>query len=116
MADIIADTPDNDPALKEETSDLEEKMLSIIDELKPKQKDVIIRRFGMLGQDPQTLEEVGEEMSLTRERVRQIQVEALNRLKTILSRHGLENIELDLFSSSDERYEAAPSAKVLSMG
>ena len=46
-------------------------------------------RFGLLGYEPSTLEDVGREIGLTRERVRQIQVEALRRLKDILQQEGL---------------------------
>jgi RNA polymerase nonessential primary-like sigma factor len=48
-----------------------------------------MRRFGLLGHESSTLEEVGQEIGLTRERVRQIQVEALKRLRRILERQGL---------------------------
>ena len=47
------------------------------------------RRFGLRGYEAATLEEVGREIGLTRERVRQIQVEALRRLRDIMERHGL---------------------------
>ena len=47
----------------------------------PKQKEVLARRFGLLGYEPSTLEEVGREISLTRERVRQIKEKAIRRLK-----------------------------------
>jgi len=60
--------------------------------LNEKQKEVLSRRFGLLGHEPATLEEVGSEIGLTRERVRQIQVEALKRLKEVLRQEGL-NIE-----------------------
>ncbi|MBE0371725.1 hypothetical protein PFLA_a2523 [Pseudoalteromonas flavipulchra NCIMB 2033 = ATCC BAA-314] len=50
---------------------------------------MLARRFGLLGYEPSTLEDVGREIGLTRERVRQIQVEALRRLKDILQHEGL---------------------------
>ncbi|HAS4807629.1 TPA: sigma-70 family RNA polymerase sigma factor [Vibrio cholerae O1 biovar El Tor str. N16961] len=70
------------------------------DELNPKQKEVLARRFGLLGYEPSTLEEVGREINLTRERVRQIQVEGLRRLREILVKQGLNmealfNVEYD---------------------
>jgi RNA polymerase nonessential primary-like sigma factor len=58
-------------------------------ELNDKQKEVLARRFGLLGYEASTLEDVGREIGLTRERVRQIQVEALRRLKDILTQQGL---------------------------
>ena len=45
--------------------------------------------FGLRGYETSTLEEVGREIGLTRERVRQIQVEALKRLRDILEKQGL---------------------------
>ncbi|GHZ24751.1 RNA polymerase sigma factor [Vibrio cholerae] len=55
---------------------------------------------GLLGYEPSTLEEVGREINLTRERVRQIQVEGLRRLREILVKQGLNmealfNVEYD---------------------
>jgi RNA polymerase nonessential primary-like sigma factor len=50
---------------------------------------VVVRRFGLRGHEAATLEQVGEEIGLTRERVRQIQVEALKRLRRIMERQGL---------------------------
>ena len=47
------------------------------------------RRFGLRGYEMSTLEEVGLEIGLTRERVRQIQVEALKRLRDLLEKQGL---------------------------
>ena len=63
-----------------------------LEELNAKQREVLARRFGLLGYEPSTLEDVGKEIGLTRERVRQIQVEALRRLKEVLTHQGL-NIE-----------------------
>ena len=54
-----------------------------------KQKEVVVRRFGLLGYEISTLEEVGNEIGLTRERVRQIQVDALRRLREIFKQEGL---------------------------
>jgi RNA polymerase nonessential primary-like sigma factor len=64
-------------------------LIDWLDELNPKQKEVLARRFGLLGYEPSTLEEVGHEIGLTRERVRQIQVEGLRRLREILMKQGL---------------------------
>ena len=48
-----------------------------------------MRRFGLHGHDNATLEQVGMELGLTRERVRQIQMEALKRLRRIMENEGL---------------------------
>ena len=60
-----------------------------LDELTEKQREVVSRRFGLRGYETSTLEEVGREIGLTRERVRQIQVEALKRLREIMESQGL---------------------------
>lgn len=60
-----------------------------LDELDEKQREVIVRRFGLHGYERSTLEEVGVELGVTRERVRQIQMEALRRLRRILESKGL---------------------------
>ena len=57
-------------------------------DLDDKQKDVIVRRFGLHGHEAATLEHVGNELGVTRERVRQIQMEALRRLRRILAGQG----------------------------
>lgn len=64
---------------------------SALSELSDKQRDVLARRFGLGGYEASTLEEVGAEIGLTRERVRQIQMEALKRLKVIMKRQGLDH-------------------------
>jgi len=61
---------------------------SWLHQLEAKQQEVIVRRFGLHGHDNSTLAQVGEELGLTRERVRQIQMEALRRLRRILENQG----------------------------
>ena len=55
---------------------------------------MLSRRFGLRGYESSTLEEVGREIGLTRERVRQIQVEALRRLRSIMENNGLSSDSL----------------------
>jgi RNA polymerase nonessential primary-like sigma factor len=59
-----------------------------LDQLTDKQREVLSRRYGLRGYDHSTLEEVAAIMGVTRERVRQIQMEALNRLRDILEGDG----------------------------
>lgn len=89
VVETIADEHISDP---EELTELDEIHLSIerwLQELNDKQREVISRRFGLMGYDIATLEDVGREIGLTRERVRQIQVEALKKLRVILHKQGL---------------------------
>ncbi len=69
--------------------DISKSVVKWLNELNSKQREVLARRFGLLGYEPATLEDVGAEIGLTRERVRQIQVEALKRLREMLSSQGL---------------------------
>ncbi|HCH02533.1 MAG TPA: RNA polymerase sigma factor RpoS [Vibrio sp.] len=89
LLDIIPDINNSDPEVSTQDNDIKSSLIDWLDELNPKQKEVLARRFGLLGYEPSTLEEVGREISLTRERVRQIQVEGLRRLREILMKQGL---------------------------
>lgn len=68
-------------------------------ELNDKQREVIARRFGLFGHHPATLEQVGADIGLTRERVRQIQIEAMRRLKRLANREGY---DAEAFFGSDK--------------
>jgi RNA polymerase nonessential primary-like sigma factor len=61
---------------------------SCVFELPEKQREVICRRYGICGYEEATLEQVAQELEVTRERVRQIQMEGLKKLKEILQNHG----------------------------
>ncbi|MBD1577357.1 MULTISPECIES: RNA polymerase sigma factor RpoS [Vibrio] len=89
LLDIIPDIHNSDPEVSTQDDDIRNSLINWLDELNPKQKEVLARRFGLLGYEPSTLEEVGREINLTRERVRQIQVEGLRRLREILMKQGL---------------------------
>jgi RNA polymerase nonessential primary-like sigma factor len=89
LVDIIPDSKTYDPEYSLEDDNIKSSLLDWLDELNPKQKEVLARRFGLLGYEPSTLEDVGREINLTRERVRQIQVEGLRRLREILLKQGL---------------------------
>ncbi|WP_268870528.1 RNA polymerase sigma factor RpoS [Pseudohaliea rubra] len=89
VVDTIADEAALDPSDLLQDRDVAEGIVLWLDELNEKQREVVARRFGLLGHETATLEEVGQEIGLTRERVRQIQVEALKRLRRIMERQGL---------------------------
>ncbi len=99
LLDIIPDIKNSDPEVSTQDDDIKLSLIDWLEELNPKQKEVLARRFGLLGYEPSTLEEVGREINLTRERVRQIQVEGLRRLREILMKQGL-NME-SLFDVED---------------
>ena len=89
VLDTIADTRETDPSQLLQDSDIKDSIAVWLDELTDKQREVVSRRFGLRGYESSTLEEVGREIGLTRERVRQIQVEALKRLRQIMETQGL---------------------------
>ena len=60
------------------------------DALPPKHRFVVVHRYGLRGILPQTLENLSDEMGLTRERVRQIQLESLRRLRHMARESGLD--------------------------
>lgn len=89
LLDTLPDTNVSDPATLLQISDMSSSLDVWLEDLNEKQREVISRRFGLRGFEASTLEEVGHEIGLTRERVRQIQVEALKRLRDILEKQGL---------------------------
>ena len=89
MVDMIPDVHVCDPSQLLQDIDIKDNISVWLEELSDKQREVVSRRFGLRGYETSTLEEVGREIGLTRERVRQIQVEALKRLRTIMETQGL---------------------------
>ncbi len=90
LLDVIPDDHNSDPEVTTQDDNMSQVLTVWLDKLSDKQKDVLARRFGLFGYEPSTLEEVGREIGLTRERVRQIQVEGLRRLREILVGEGLD--------------------------
>jgi RNA polymerase nonessential primary-like sigma factor len=88
LLDAIPDENNPDPSQLLQDFDLNEKLDLWLDQLNDKQRIVVKRRFGLGGQEKATLEQVGNEIGVTRERVRQIQIDALRRLRKILETEG----------------------------
>ena len=88
LLDSIPDEQNTDPSELLQDSDVQAHIDIWLTKLNDKQRAVVVRRFGLQGRDIATLEEVGNELGVTRERVRQIQIEALRRLRAILEREG----------------------------
>ena len=89
LLDTLADPQTLNPADAIQNDDLNHSLEAWLDQLPERQREVLVRRFGLAGFEAATLESVGEQIGLTRERVRQIQVDALRRLREILQREGL---------------------------
>jgi RNA polymerase nonessential primary-like sigma factor len=91
-AALVEQVPDQGAAAPErhvEQRELQNLVDQWLDDLSPKQRLVIERRYGLNGQEPATLEDLARALGLTRERVRQIQQEALSRLQQALSSRGV---------------------------
>ena len=89
LLETLADDNNVDPADALIDSNLSQHIDEWLSQLSEKHQEVLARRFGLKGYERATLEEVGHEIGLTRERVRQIQVEALRQLRAIMESHGL---------------------------
>ncbi len=90
LLEALADQQNDGPAEILEDNNMRAQLDECLHLLNEKQRSILARRFGLLGYEAATLEEVGSEVGLTRERVRQIQVEALKALRTIMEEKGIE--------------------------
>jgi RNA polymerase nonessential primary-like sigma factor len=89
LLSTLSDDNSPDPVDMLTDNNLKAHLDAWLSELPANQREVIMRRYGLAGYEKSTLEEVGEAIGLTRERVRQIQVEGLKVLKKILQKHGI---------------------------
>jgi RNA polymerase primary sigma factor len=80
-SDLIEDqmTPQPETATAERLQSVE--LQHALERLEPRLRDVLERRFGLAGENPQTLEHIGRELGITRERVRQLETRALKELR-----------------------------------
>ena len=78
-----------EPARRAQVDDVHEIVDHWVWELNDKQREVLERRFGLHGYRRSTLEQIGHEIGVTRERVRQIQLDALKKLREMLERNGI---------------------------
>jgi RNA polymerase primary sigma factor len=79
IEDTKTDAPDHQTAMRLRSTEL----VRALDQLNPRMRHVVERRFGLDGQPPQTLEEVGVGLGITRERVRQLESRALRQLRAV---------------------------------
>ncbi len=88
LIETIPDEQNPDPMEVLQDADMAKQIDLWLSQLTDKQRVVLERRFGLGSGEIATLEEVGEELQITRERVRQIQIDALKRLREIVDREG----------------------------
>jgi len=89
IIDIIDDSRYDQPEKTVEKNNLREIIDEILGKLKPIERDVIRRHFGLNGKRPLTLKEIGEKYNLTKERIRQIEHTALDKLKYPMKKRKL---------------------------
>lgn len=90
LLEVLSDEDECGPEETTQQDDIQEYIVKWLFELTGKQREVLARRFGLLGYETSTLEEVSREIGLTRERVRQIQIEGLAQLRKTLVSKGLD--------------------------
>ena len=88
LLDSISDDYSHSPTEQIQQDNIKNNITHWVYQLSDKQREVICRRYGLCGYENSTLEQVAQELGVTRERVRQIQMDALKRLKEILEVGG----------------------------
>lgn len=88
LVDMLQDEGSSDPTEGIQDTSIRTNLDHWLAKLNDKQREVVERRFGLHGHENSTLESVAQELGVTRERVRQIQMDALRRLRDILEKEG----------------------------
>ncbi len=86
MLELVPDSSGNDPESLRQSGEVDTLLAGWIDQLGERQRMVIERRYGLSGYEPETLDAIANDLGLTRERVRQIQLEALDFLRKLVKR------------------------------
>ena len=77
---------------KEPDISVRQNIEKVLDQLEPREREIVMRRFGIGDMSAQTLEEVGRHFGVTKERIRQIEMRALNKLRGLLSPEALQEV------------------------
>ncbi|WDZ94567.1 RNA polymerase sigma factor RpoS [Herbaspirillum sp. WKF16] len=89
LMDLLPSAVEEHPDTRAESHEMAILIREWLKSLSEKQRVVVARRFGLDNDDPSTLEQLASEMGITRERVRQVQQEALVKLKRLLTSRGV---------------------------
>jgi RNA polymerase sigma factor (sigma-70 family) len=89
LADVIADSAAIDPADAALAAVMPDEIVRLLEPLTDRERQIVRLRFGLDRREPQTLEEVGEQFQLTRERIRQIEALAMSKLRHPATRRGV---------------------------
>jgi len=90
MLDSVADDGASDPMSLTLSNEVDRLLEHGLDELNDREREVLAGRYGLRDREPETLEVLAERLGLTRERIRQIQQEALLKLKRRMIRNGVD--------------------------
>ena len=96
FGDLIGDEMQSTPLENLQQKSVYDDIQSVIDLLDPRESEIIRLRFGLDGNHPLTLEEVGDKFNITRERVRQIQMIALHKMRQIMSENERQRSEEEI--------------------
>lgn len=99
-ADIVADPAAAVPFEEVAGQDAGDKALALVAELDPVEADILRRRFGIDGREPQTLREIASEYNLSRERIRQLEHKGLKRIRKRLLRAPFRKTSMAIASSA----------------
>jgi RNA polymerase nonessential primary-like sigma factor len=94
VLDGVADDGSSDPMSLTLSNEVEQLLNRGLDELNDREREVLAGRYGLRDREPETLEVLAERLGLTRERIRQIQQEALLKLKRRMIRQGVDRDSL----------------------
>lgn len=94
LQDMLPDTTAVNPEAIFQEESFQEHVIHWLDSLPQQHREVVIRRFGLLDRDPETLDEIAKNIGISRERVRHVQFDALKRLKQIIKSEGLDEEQL----------------------
>ena len=114
LEEILKDTQETSPEKLLHESKLKDEVRMAMDKLAPREKRVLSLRYGLKNEKLHTLEDVGKILGLSRERVRQIETRALERLHRTAHKMGL--VETATIAGQIRRAEKAKSVMRLSKG
>jgi len=90
LKDVVPDRDQTGAAVIAGLLRRQESLRALLDDLPPKERTILVDRFGLGGEAPMTLESIGQRMGVTRERVRQIEASALQKLRRQIEVRGIE--------------------------